>query len=151
MLPILVHIKNQKTHLDKSGPSAMIITPYQPPKDDIYAKTREFIEAAQIDSVFIYDNESKEEQIEKLKSRNRKFLIESLIYFLKEDLTILDFDLIVANPIRLLEILDENERLFNLNHINFLAVDEYIQFRKTQTMDYVKKLVDKLRVIFFSN
>ena len=70
MLPILVHIKCQKAHLDKIGPSSMIITPYQPNKDDIYAKTKDFIDAAQINTVFIYENESKEEQIEKLKSRN---------------------------------------------------------------------------------
>ena len=54
--------------------------------------------------------------------------------------------MIVANPIRLLEIIEENAKLINMNYVNFLIVDEYIQFRKTQTMDYVKKIVDKLRV-----
>ena len=47
---------------------------------------------------------------------------------------------------RFLEILAENENIINLLSINFLIVDEYIQFRKMQTMDYVKKLVEKLRV-----
>lgn len=47
---------------------------------------------------------------------------------------------------RFLEILAENENIVNILSINFLIVDEYIQFRKMQTMDYVKKLVEKLRV-----
>jgi hypothetical protein len=47
---------------------------------------------------------------------------------------------------RFLEILAENENIVNMLTINFLIVDEYIQFRKMQTMDYVKKLVEKLRV-----
>jgi hypothetical protein len=69
MLPALIHIKRQRTHIDKTGPSALLITPFQPNKDDIYAKTKEFIEAANVDCVFIYENGSKDEQIEKLKSR----------------------------------------------------------------------------------
>lgn len=73
MLPALVHIKRQKVHIDKKGPSVLLITPYQPNKDDIYGKTKQFIEAAQIKCVFIYENESKEDQIEKLKSRNYTF------------------------------------------------------------------------------
>ena len=36
--------------------------------------------------------------------------------------------------------------LVNLLNVRFLIVDEYIQFRKTQTMDYVKNVVDLLRV-----
>jgi hypothetical protein len=58
----------------------------------------------------------------------------------------LDVDFIIANPMRFLEILAENENIVNMLTINFLIVDEYIQFRKMQTMDYVKKLVEKLRV-----
>lgn len=58
----------------------------------------------------------------------------------------LDVDFIIANPMRFLEILAENENIVNILSINFLIVDEYIQFRKMQTMDYVKKLVEKLRV-----
>ncbi len=58
----------------------------------------------------------------------------------------LDVDFIIANPMRFLEILAENENIVNMLSINFLIVDEYIQFRKMQTMDYVKKLVEKLRV-----
>lgn len=69
MLPALTHIRNQKAFIDKMGPSVLLITPFQPAKDDIYTKTKDFIEAAQVNCVFIYDNESKEEQIEKLKSR----------------------------------------------------------------------------------
>lgn len=59
----------------------------------------------------------------------------------------LDADLLVVNPVRLLEIMEENEGLVNLNNVTFLIVDEYIQFRKMQAMDNVKKLVEKLRVI----
>ena len=36
--------------------------------------------------------------------------------------------------------------LVNFLNVRFLIVDEYIQFRKTQTMDYVKNVVDLLRV-----
>ena len=62
-----------------------------------------------------------------------------------------DADLIIANPLRLLEIIEENEGLVNLNCISFLIVDEYIQFRKLQLMDHVKKLVEKLPVNIYSN
>ena len=71
MLPALIHIKRQRTHIEKSGPCALLITPFQPAKDDIYAKTKEFIEAANVICAFIYENESKAEQIDKLKSRMR--------------------------------------------------------------------------------
>lgn len=60
----------------------------------------------------------------------------------------LDADLIIANPLRLLEIMEENEGLLDLSTVNFLIVDEYIQFRKMQAMDNVKKLVEQLQVIF---
>jgi superfamily II DNA/RNA helicase len=69
MLPALNHIKNQAAYRDKSGPSVLLITPYQPSKDDIYAKTKEYIDAAQIDYALIYDNDDKQSQLEKLKSR----------------------------------------------------------------------------------
>lgn len=125
MLPAIVHIKQQKCHMDKqNGPSVLLITPYQPSKDNIHEKTKEFTEAAGIDTTFIYENEEKEEQLEKLKSHA---------------------DLLVVNPVRLLEIMEENEGLVNLNNVTFLIVDEYIQFRKMQAMDNVKKLVEKLR------
>ncbi len=54
--------------------------------------------------------------------------------------------MIIANPVRLLEIINENENLLNLNDISFLIVDEYIQFRKMQAMDNVKKVVELLKV-----
>ena len=66
-----------------------------------------------------------------------------IIYFI----CIIDFDLLIANPTRLLEILKENETLKSiLETITFLIVDDYIQFRKTQMMDDVKKLVSFLKV-----
>ena len=59
----------------------------------------------------------------------------------------IDFDFLIANPTRLLEILKENETLKSiLETISFLIVDDYIQFRKTQMMDDVKKLVSFLKV-----
>lgn len=62
--------------------------------------------------------------------------------------TYVDVDLIIANPLRLLEIMEENEGLVDLSTVNFLIVDEYIQFRKMQAMDNVKRLVEQLQVIF---
>jgi hypothetical protein len=53
---------------------------------------------------------------------------------------------LIANPIRLLEILDENPDITNLNGVTFLIIDEYIMFRKVQHMDYVKRVVEKLQV-----
>jgi superfamily II DNA/RNA helicase len=50
-----------------------------------------------------------------------------------------------VNPIRLLEIMEENSTLVDLSNVTFLIVDEYIQFRKMQAMENVKKLVEKLR------
>ena len=47
---------------------------------------------------------------------------------------------------RLLELMAENENLISLSNVTFFVVDEYIQFRKTQTMDYVKQVADRLRV-----
>ena len=70
MLPSLMHIKTQPSHVNKTGPSALLITPFQPNKDDIFSKTKEYLEAAQLSAVFIYETEDKETQIEKLKSRN---------------------------------------------------------------------------------
>ena len=55
----------------------------------------------------------------------------------------------IANPLRLIEIIEDNEDLVNLADVTLLVVDEYIQFRKTQTMDNVKKIVDNLRVRSF--
>lgn len=52
----------------------------------------------------------------------------------------------IANPTRLLEIINENQNLIDLSHISFLIVDEYIQFRKSQTMDFVKDVVEYLKV-----
>ena len=74
---MLIHIKNQNSYLNKSGPSGLILTPFQPSKDDIYAKTKEYIEAAEVKCVLVYESEDKNEQIEKLKSR--KFLVKIFI------------------------------------------------------------------------
>ena len=69
MLPAICHVKKQKCHEEKTAASCLLITPFQVSKDDIYSKTKEFIEAAGISSALIYENDSKEEQIERLKTR----------------------------------------------------------------------------------
>lgn len=124
MLPALVHIKKQACHTEKKGPSVLLITPHQPTKDDIYEKTKEYIEAAEVSHALVYENDEKADQVERLKTHA---------------------DLIIANPLRLLEIMEENEGLLDLSTVNFLIVDEYIQFRKMQAMDNVKKLVEQLQ------
>ena len=55
-----------------------------------------------------------------------------------------DADLLIVNPIRLLEIMEEDSSLVDLSNVTFLLVDEYIQFRKMQAMENVKRLVEKL-------
>ena len=124
MLPVLVHIKRQPSHTSKKGPSALLITPYQPSKDDIHEKTRAYLEAAEVSHALLYENEDKAEQIQRLRSSHA--------------------DLIIANPARLLELIEEDASLLDLSAISFLVVDEYIQFRKTQAMDDVKRLVERL-------
>lgn len=69
MLPALCHIKKQKSHEEKSAPSCLLVTPFQVSKDDIYSKTKEYIDAAGVSFALIYENDSKEEQIERLKTR----------------------------------------------------------------------------------
>jgi len=75
MLPAIVHIKRQPSHIEKtSGPSVLLITPFQPVKDDIYAKTKDYLEAADIATTLIYDNEDKTEQIKRLQSCKKMML-----------------------------------------------------------------------------
>lgn len=69
MLPALVHIKKQACHAEKKGPSVLLITPHQPTKDDIYEKTKEYIEAAGVTHALVYENDEKAEQVERLKTR----------------------------------------------------------------------------------
>lgn len=76
----------------------------------------------------------------------RKKLYKTRLNNLKLSFIIKDIDFLVANPMRLLELMAENENLISLSNVTFFVVDEYIQFRKTQTMDYVKQVADRLRV-----
>ncbi|RNA44223.1 ATP-dependent RNA helicase dbp2-like [Brachionus plicatilis] len=122
--PLIVHIKNQHAYLDKKGPCAMILTPHQPSKDDILSILKPYLDSAQIRPVCVYESENKNIQIANLKE---------------------SYDLMIANPTRLLEIINENQNLVDLSHISFLIIDEYIQFRKSQTMDFVKDIVEYLR------
>ena len=66
--PLLVHIKNQQAYLDKKGPCAMILTPYQPAKDDILSALGPYLESSQIKPVCVYESEDKNIQIENLKN-----------------------------------------------------------------------------------
>jgi superfamily II DNA/RNA helicase len=68
MLPLIVHIKNQLSCDEYKSPCALILTPYQPSKEDIYAATKKFLDAAQIRCLTIYDGDDKEQQIELLKT-----------------------------------------------------------------------------------
>lgn len=73
MLPVLVHLKSQEAYQKKLGTCVLILTPYQPPKEDIYAATKTYIDAAEAKCCCIYETDEKSEQIEKLKSRNKNF------------------------------------------------------------------------------
>ncbi len=65
-LPAIVHIKKQAA---SKGPKVLLLTPYQSNKDDIFSKIKEYVEAANLICTCIYENEDKDTQIEKLKSR----------------------------------------------------------------------------------
>ena len=56
----------------------------------------------------------------------------------------------IANPIRLSQLLEEerenDQDLISLSNVSFVIVDEYIQFRKSQTMEFVKKCVERTKV-----
>lgn len=53
---------------EKPTPSVLILTPYQPTKDDIYSIAKPYLDAAELSCVCIYESEEKDEQIEKLKT-----------------------------------------------------------------------------------
>ena len=60
-----------------------------------------------------------------------------------------DFEILIANPIRLIEIINDADNSISqvmLSRVTMLIIDEYIQFRKMQTMDYVEDVVEILRV-----
>jgi superfamily II DNA/RNA helicase len=152
MLPLIVHIKKQLACDEYKSPCALILTPYQPSKEDIYAATKDFLEAAGIRCLTIYDGEEKEQQKELLKSSGsfniRCCDLKSSRKYMKR---ILDkFDLLIANPIRLNDLIEEerenDQDLISLSNVSFVIVDEYIQFRKSQTMDIVKKCVERTKV-----
>ena len=105
----------------------LIITPYQPPKEDIYEATKAYIDAADAKVFTVYENDDKAAQIDKLKEEK--------------------LDILIANPLRLLAISEEDECCAKLlSNVSFLIVDEYIQMRKLQIMDQVKKLISYIKV-----
>ena len=127
MLPALMHMKERQIEENYKGPCIMIITPYQPPKEDIHEATKTYIEACDAKVLTIYEQDDRASQIEKIKTDK--------------------YDLLIANPLRLLSIIEEDESVARyLKLVTFLIVDEYIQLRKLQIMDQVKKLVSYLSV-----
>jgi hypothetical protein len=70
MLPVLVHINSikQTSHNveSKSAPIVMILTPYNPSKEDIYNSTKAYIDAANVKCFCLYETEEKSDQIETL-------------------------------------------------------------------------------------
>ncbi len=76
MLPALVHINKIKSTITSSdetegstksiGPNVLILTPHQRTKEDIYAITKAYIDAANFKCACVYENEDKNEQTEHL-------------------------------------------------------------------------------------
>ena len=70
MLPAIVHINASKSSdIEIKGPIVIVLTPYQPPKDDITSIVNPFLDDGNIKILCIYDNEEEklDEQVEKLK------------------------------------------------------------------------------------
>ena len=71
MLPILVHINSIKQTSriieSKNAPIVMILTPYNPSKEDIYNSTKTYLDAANVKCFCLYETEEKSDQIEMLK------------------------------------------------------------------------------------
>lgn len=70
MLPIILHIRSRKESLEQNekGPFVLLLTPHLPAKDDILSAIKPYIEAAEVNTVFAYENEEKADQVEKLKA-----------------------------------------------------------------------------------
>lgn len=66
-------MRSKQTLNDVTGPSCLILTPYQVAKDDIYGIAKEYLDAAEIKCICIYENDDKLEQIEKLKDTSSNF------------------------------------------------------------------------------
>ena len=70
MLPALVHVHNHKTATpDIKGPIVIVLTPYNPPKDDIISFIKPFCDEGNIKFLCIYEREDDkiDEQVENLK------------------------------------------------------------------------------------
>ena len=70
LLPVILHIRSRKESLEQNekGPFVLLLTPHLPAKDDILSTIKPYIEEAQVNTVFAYENEEKADQIEKLKA-----------------------------------------------------------------------------------
>lgn len=67
-----MHVKS-KVESNAKGPSVLILTPYQPAKDDIFAIAQPFLDAANLKCISLYENEEKSDQVEKLKTGNSHY------------------------------------------------------------------------------
>jgi superfamily II DNA/RNA helicase len=76
----------------------------------------------------------------------------SNFYCYYSDSDLKGYEFLIANPSRLLDLVNQEEenKIIDLKNVTYLIVDEYIQFRKSQTMDQVKAVVDLLRVIILN-
>ncbi len=68
MIPTLLHLRHRDPYQEHVEPCVLILTPYQPPKEDIFASTQAYIEAAHAKCTAIYDTDNKAEQVDKLKT-----------------------------------------------------------------------------------
>ena len=55
MLPAILHIKSLKQPDNLKGPIVLILNPYQPQKEDIYAATKDYVDAAEAKCYSLYD------------------------------------------------------------------------------------------------
>ena len=69
MLPLIVHLKVKQQNDEPRR--ALLLTPYQPAKDDICTTTKSYLEAANVKCQTLYESESKELQLERLKESSK--------------------------------------------------------------------------------
>jgi hypothetical protein len=70
MLPALVHIYNHKKATpDIKGPTVIVLTPYNPPKEDIGSVIKSFCDEGNIKFLCIYEKEDDkiDDQVDNLK------------------------------------------------------------------------------------
>ncbi len=79
MLPAIIHLKSLKRDINENGPVVLILTPYQPPKEDIYTATKAYLDAAELKCFCLFETDEKKDQLERLKSSNFRNISEEKI------------------------------------------------------------------------